>query len=172
MKNRSLTLFAAALALRILGSATVYAEEPKLENPLPGKKANAAFENAEEGPATVKVGTNDGQSLLDTKLPKQTIENAKWTNDGNYLVMAGRNSDGHSPWHVIVSVFSIADREVRRFADEKSNMPIIGTDIKCDGPDGVIMTAHTFRRKKPAPDDPVTVKYLLGQKWASMKNVK
>jgi len=166
MKQKiNILLFALGLA------ATSLAQESKLENPLPGKKGNAAFENAEEGPAIVKVATNDGQSLLDTKLPKQTIENARWTNDGNYLVMAGRNSDGHSPWHVIISVFSVADREVRRFDDEKSNMPIVATEIKCDGPDGVILTAHTFRRKRPAPDDPVKVKYLLGQKWASMKKM-
>src|SRR5256885_15596771 len=115
----------AIITALLLPTAAAVAQAPALQNPLPGKKANAAFENAEEGPATVKVSTNDGKLLLDQQLRKQTIQNAKWTNDGNYLVMIGRNSDGHSPWRCIAAVFSVSDREVRLVDDTKTNLPII-----------------------------------------------
>lgn len=169
MKHKSLLFLIGALTSCSL--AQILAQESKLENPLPGKKANAAFENAEEGPATVKVATNEGKTLLDQKLPKQTIDNAKWTNDGNYLVMIGRNSEGHSPWRCIVAVFSLADREVRLLDDTKTNLPIISADAQCDGPDGVELTAHTFKNGKAAPDDPTKVKYSLSEEWPSLKKV-
>ena len=156
----------------LLPAGALLAQDSKLENPLPGKKANAAFANAEEGPATLKVATNDGKSLYDQELRKQIVDNAKWTNDGNYLVITGRNSDGHSPWHYIVMVFSVADREVRKLDDEKSNLPIISSEIRCDGPDGVELTAHTFKNNKPAPDDPVKVQYTVSKEWPSMKKIQ
>ena len=155
----------------LLPAATLLAQEPKLENPLPGKKANAAFENA-EGPATVKVSTNDGKSLLHHQLRKQTIENAKWTNDGNYLVMIGRDSDGHSPWRCKAVVFSVAKRELRLVDDTKTNLPIITSEIRCEGPDGVELTAHTFKNNKPAPDDPVKVTYSMSKEWPSLKKIQ
>ncbi len=165
MKQNINILIVAVLLL----AGTLLAQDSKLENPLPGKKANAAFENSEEGPAKVKVSTNDGQLVLDQQLRKQTIENAKWTNDGNYLVMIGRNSDGHSPWRCIAAVFSVADREVRLVDDTKTNLPIISPEIRCEGPDGVELTAHTFQNNKPAPDDPIKVKYSMSKEWPSLK---
>ena len=172
MKNKTQSLFGIWMVGLLLSAVTLLAQESKLENPLPGKKANAAFENAEEGPATVKVSTNDGKSLLDKQLRKQTIENAKWTNDGNYLIMIGRNSDGHSPWRCIAAVFSVADREVRIIDDTKTNLPIISPEIRCEGPDGVELTAHTFKNNKPAPDDPIKVNYSMSKEWASLKKME
>jgi hypothetical protein len=156
----------------LLPAEALLAQDSKLENPLPGKKVNAAFENAEEGPATVKVSTNDGKLVLNQQLRKQTIENAKWTNDGNYLVVIGRNSDGHSPWRCIAAVFSVADREVRLVDDTKTNLPIISSEIRCEGPDGVELTAHTFKNNKPAPDDPIKVNYSMSKDWPSLKKVQ
>jgi len=133
---------------------------------------NAAFENAEDGPARVKVSTNDGKLLFDQQLRKQQIDNAKWTNDGNYLVMVGRNSDGHSPWRYIAAIFSVAHREVRVYDDTKTNEPIISSEIRCEGPDGVELTAHTFKNGKYPPDDPIKVNYSMSKEWPSLKKVQ
>jgi hypothetical protein len=151
MKNRLHSFLNICIAGGLLSAAALFAQESTLENPLPGNKANAAFENTVEGPATVKVSTNDGNLLLDQQLRKQTIENARWTKDGNYLVMIGRNSDGHAPWRCIVAIFSVADGEVRLIDDTKTNLPIISSDIRCEGPDGVELTAHTFKTTSLRP---------------------
>ena len=172
MKNKTQLFFDICLVGLLLPAVTLLAQESKLENPLPGKRANAAFENAAEGPARVIVSTNDGKSLLDQQLHKQTIENAKWTNDGNYLIMVGHNSDGHSPWRCIAAIFSVADREVRTIDDTKTNLPIISSDIRCEGPDGVELTAHTFKNKKPAPEDPVKVNYSISKEWPSLMKMQ
>jgi hypothetical protein len=117
------------------------------------------------------VSTNDGTSLLEQVLPKQNVANARWTNDGNYLVMTGRNSDGHSPWRYIVTVFSVAAREVRLIDDSKGQPPCISREIWMQGPDGVVLVGHSFRRKIEAPNDPIIVKYILSHAWPGMKKL-
>ena len=142
-----------------------------LENPLPGKKANAAFEKSADDSTILQIATNDGTSLLHQQLPKQDVKNARWTDDGNYLVMTGRNSEGHSPWRYIVTVFSVADREVRMFDDSGDRPPVISSEIWMQGPDGVVLVGHSFRRKMEAPNDPIIVKYFLGQAWPKLKKL-
>ena len=160
----------------LVPAGTLLAQESKLENPLPGKKANAAFEKSDEfGPTTLQVSTNDGTSLLHQQLRKQNVENARWTNDGNYLVMTGRNSEGHSPWRYIVTVFSVADREVRRMddSDDISRPPCISSEIWCQGPDTVALIARSLRQNIPASGDPdpIIVKYVLSKTWPRLKKL-
>lgn len=159
----------------LVPAAASVAQESALQNPLPGKKANAAFEKSGEfGPTTLQVSTNDGTSLIHQQLPKQDVENARWTNDGNYLVMTGRNSEGHSPWRYIVTVFSVADREVRRMddSDDSSRPPCISSEIRCQGANTVALKAHSFRRNIPAPNDPIIVKYVLSKTWPRLQKLQ
>lgn len=165
------TAAVALIFLTALAGASLVKAEDSLENPLPGKKANAAFEKSGDGPTALQVTTNDGTSLLHQVLPNQDVQNARWTNDGNYLVMTGRNSEGHSPWRYIVTVFSVAAHEVRMFDDSNERPPCISADIWMQGPDGVVLVAHTFRRKIEAPNDPIIVKYFLSQAWPKLKKL-
>src|SRR5712692_10198894 len=92
------TIFAFIFAIAISSACFAQTDCCSLQNPLPGKKANAAFEKPADGSAILQIATNDGTSLLHQRLPNQDVQNARWTDDGNYLVMTGRNSEGHSPW--------------------------------------------------------------------------
>jgi hypothetical protein len=87
------------------------------------------------------------------------------------MIMIGRNSDGHSPWRCIAAIFSVADREVRLIDDTKTKEPIISPEARCEGSDGVELTAHTFKNNKPAPDDPVKIKYSMSKIWPQLKKM-
>jgi hypothetical protein len=158
------------LAVALLLARFAPAQDSSLQNPLPGKKANAAFEDS-DGCTTLQVTANDGTSMLHQQLPKQALINAAWTNDGDYLVMAGRNCEGHSPWRYIVTVFSVADREVRMIDDSNGQPPCIASLLWMQGPNGVVYVGHSFRQKIEAPNDPIIVKHILSQAWPKLKKV-
>jgi len=168
MKINTYTLVTALL----VPAAVLVALELALQNPLPGKKANAAFEKSGEfGPTTPQVSTYDGTSLLHQQLPKQDVENARWTDDGNYLVMTGRNSEGHSPWRYIVTVFSAADREVRVIDDSEGRPSCISSDIRCEGPNTVVLIARSLSQNVPGSNDQIIVKYVLSKTWPRLKKL-
>ena len=154
-----------------MSSAYCVQAADSLENPLPGKKANAAFEKSADGPTTLQIATNDGVSLLHQALPKQDVQNARWTNDGNYLVMTGRNSEGHSPWRYIVTVFSVEARELRLIDDNNGRFPCISSEIWMRGPDGVALVGHSFRRKIEAPNDPIIMGFFMSKSWPQLKKL-
>ena len=170
IKKMKLSTLVTAL---LLPAATLLAQGSDLQNPLPGKKANAAFEKSDEfGLTTLQVSTNDGTSLLHQQLQNQNVENARWTNDGNYLVMTGRNSEGHSPWRYIVTVFSVTDREVRVIDDSEGRPSCISSDIRCEGPNTVVLTARSLSQNVPAPNNQIIVKYVLSKTWSRFKKLE
>lgn len=171
LPNMNKTIPALIFAFAIQSACFAQTDCCSLENPLPGKKANAAFEKPADGSAILQIATNDGTSLLHQRLPNQDVQNARWTDDGNYLVMTGRNSEGHSPWRYIVTVFSVAAREVRQIDDSNGQPPCISSEIWMQGPDGVVLVGHSFRRKIEAPNDPIIVKYILSQAWPRLKKL-
>jgi len=155
----------------LLATSRIVAAEPFLENPLPGKLAKAAFENLGDGPTSLQVTANDQTSLYHQELPKQSVQNARWTNDGQYLVMTGRNSEGHSPWRYIVTIFSVADREVRIVDESVGGWPCVSSEIWGQDPDLILLVGHSFAHKIEAPNDPIILKYSISKIWPRLKKI-
>ena len=85
--------------------------------------------------------------------------------------MIGRNCEGHSPWRYIVTVLSVADREVRQIDDSNGQPPCISSQVWMQGPNVVVYVGHSLRQKIEAPNDPIIVKHILGQAWPRLKKL-
>ena len=132
-----------------------------MQNSLLSKKASAAFEKAGDSrPTTLQVSANDGTSLLNQQLPKQDIESAV---DKRRQLPCHDRPEQPRLFTVAqyVTVFSVADREVRLIDDSEGRRPCINNEIWCQGPDTVILVGHTFPHHIAAPDDPILLKYQM-----------
>ena len=139
----------------LAASRALLAEDFPFENPVAGKEAKATFTTNSDGATAVQVSDNHGAALLQQDLPKQAVQSARWTEDGKFLVITSRNSEGHSPWRYTVDVFSVDAREIRLLSDDKKRPPFISSDIWCQAADTVILVGHTFSHKIPTPALPV-----------------
>jgi hypothetical protein len=122
-------------ALLLTAASALRAEAFPFENRLAGKEASATFTKAADpksrAEATrVQVSDKNGAVLLQRDLAKQDVQSARWTEDGKFLIITSRNSEGHSPWLFTVDVFSVNAREFRLRSDEKQP-PRISSEIWC-----------------------------------------
>jgi hypothetical protein len=157
--------------LLLTASGALLAEDFPFENPLTGKEAKATFTTNSDRATAVQVSDNHGAALLQQDLPKQAVQSARWTEDGKFLVITSRNSEGHSPWRYTVDVFSVDAREIRLLSDDEKRPPFISSDIWCQAPDTLILVGHTFSHKIPAPDDPVLLRYEMSKLWPQLKKL-
>ena len=169
MRTSNILGITALLFLAACGA--LQADDFPFENPVAGKEAKATFTTNSDGATAVQVSDNHGAALLQQDLPKQAVQSARWTEDGKFLVITSRNSEGHSPWRCTVDVFSVDAREIRLLSDDKKRPPFISSDIWCQAPDTVILVGHTFLHKIPAPDDPILVRYEMSNLWPKLKKL-
>jgi hypothetical protein len=131
-------LYSWNFALLLTAAGTLRAEDFPFENPLTGKEGTATFTKTSDpksrAEATrVQVSDKNGAVLLQQDLAKQDVQSARWTEDGKFLIITSRNSEGHSPWRFTVDVFSVDAREFRLLSDEK-RPPCISSEIWCQTP--------------------------------------
>jgi hypothetical protein len=172
MRNYSILGIA---VLFLIAAGTLHAEDFPFENPLTGKEGIVTFTKT-SGPKSsaettrVQVSDKNGAVLLQQDLAKQDVQSARWTEDGKFLIITSRNSEGHSPWHFTVDVFSVDARELRLLSDEK-RPPCISSEIWCQPPDTVILVGHTFEHHIAAPDDPILLRYEIRKLWPELKKL-
>src|ERR1700676_1915640 len=117
---RTFAVLGITALLSLAASSALLAEEFPFENPLPGKEGTATFIKT-SGPKSsaeatrVQFTDKNGAVLLQQDLAKQDVQSARWTEDGKFLIITSRNSEGHSPWRFIVNVFSVDARCLRLF---------------------------------------------------------
>jgi hypothetical protein len=170
MRKYSILVIAALL---LTAAGTLHAEEFPFENPLTGKEGTATFTKTSDPKSSaeatrVRVSDKNGAVLLQQDLAKQDVQSARWTEDGKFLIITSRNSEGHSPWRFTVDVFSVDAREFRLLSDEK-RPPCISSEIWCQTPDTVILVGHTFEHHIAAPDDPILLRYEMRKVWSDLK---
>jgi hypothetical protein len=156
--------------LSLTASSAVLAEGFRFENPLAGKEAIATFTKNSVGATAMEIRDKRGAALLQQDLAKQDVQSARWTEDGKFLIITSRNSEGHSPWRFMVDVFSADARELRLRSDEKQP-PCISSEIWCQPPDTVILVGHTFEHHIAAPDDPILLRYEMRKLWPELKKL-
>ncbi len=159
----------------LTASRALLAEDFRFENPLAGKDYIATFSRStnpkSKAEATViSIKDKSGTTILEKELPKQDAQSARWTDDGKFLLITARNSEGHSPWRYAVYVYSANAREVRSRSDE-NEPPCISSGIWCQPPDKVILVGHTFEHKIPAPDDPILLRYEMNKLWPTLQKL-
>lgn len=162
-------------ALLLTAAATANADEFPFENPLAGKEATATFSQtlnpkSRAEAVRVKLSDKNGALLLQQDLSKRDVQSARWTEDGKFLIITSRNSEGHSPWRYTVDVFSVDAREFRLLSDEM-RPPCISSEIWCQTPDTVILVGHTFEHHIAAPDDPILLRYEMRRLWPELKKI-
>lgn len=157
------------LFLLLYAPAGMFAQDFPFENPVKSKFYDATFSHAGDGTELV-LTDKSGATLLEQNLPKQDVQSARWTNDGKFLVMTARNSEGHSPWRYQVFVYSVDAGQVRARSDER-DPPCISADIWCQSPNAVILVGHTFAHKIAAPDDPILLHYSMTKLWPYLKKM-
>ena len=162
-------------ALLLTTAGTLRAEDFPFENPLTGKEGTATFTKTSDPKSRaegtrVQVSDKKGAVLLQQDLAKQDVQSARWTEDGKFLIITSRNSEGHSPWRFMVDVFSVDAREIRSLSDEKQP-PCISSEIWCQAPDTVILVGHTFEHHIAAPDDPILLRYEMRKLWSALKKI-
>ena len=114
------------------------------------------------------VCERDGKGIFDAEIAGMGATNARWTENGRFLVVLAKNGAGHSPWHTYVYVFSIADREIRRL-DDSRNCAFTADKIWSQPPDTVILLAHDSTHGFEWPDDPILLRFRLGKVWPTLK---
>ena len=101
----------------------------------------------------------------------EEADGAIWTKDEKYLVLATSDATpGHTktPWRYSFYIASIADKKWKRFRGAEKT-PFISSDIWTQAPDTIIVIGHTFRNGIEPPDDPVLLRYRVGELWKQLK---
>jgi hypothetical protein len=111
-----------------------------------------------------------GKVLFERELTRDVAAGARWTEDGQFLVITSVNGAGHQPWHYHVYIFSLVDREIRQL-DDSDGPPIVSSETWCQPPDIFILVGHTSEHNIPAPDDPVLIRYRASEVWPKLKRI-
>jgi hypothetical protein len=140
----------------------------------PHAQVEAAFtktnytDSKSEG-SKVTVRDRKGKALFERELTRDVASGARWTDDGQFLIITGVNGAGHQPWHFHVYIFSLTALAIRQLDD--SDRPIVSSETWCQAPDIFILVGHTFEHKIPAPDDPVLIRYRASELWPKLKKI-
>jgi hypothetical protein len=87
--------------LLLTAAGILRTEDFPFENPLTGKEATATFTKTSDpkrsAEATrIQVSDKNGAVLVQQDLAKQDAQSARWTEDGKFLIITSRNSEGHA----------------------------------------------------------------------------
>ena len=110
-------------------------------------------------------------SVVYTDSLTEAAEAAIWTKDEKFLIFAACDgTPGHSktPWRFSFYIVSIADKKWSCFRGSDKT-PFISSDVWTQEPDTIIVVGHTFRNGIEPPNDPVLLRYKVGELWKQRK---
>ncbi|MBV9007694.1 MAG: hypothetical protein JO354_00795 [Verrucomicrobia bacterium] len=128
------------------------------------------FHDTKSEGTMLAIKDREHNTLFEHELSRDVACNAEWTHDSNFLVITALNGAGHQPWHYHVYVFSLKARELRAL-EEPEKTPFVSADMFFQPPHTVILIGNTFEHGLEAPEDPVLLRFELGQLWDKLPKV-
>jgi len=132
--------------------------------------AKTAHEQTESEGTRLVINDREHKIVFDGELNGDVAHNAKWTQDGKFLVVTAGNAAGHQPWHYHAYAFSLDARALRPL-DYPTKTPFVGAEIFMQQPHTVILIGHTFEHDMVASDDPALLRFDLATLWPNLRKV-